>query len=131
MNSKAKVPTKAYSGDLGWDVYSIGPYTLWHGDLTLIQTGIAIQPREGWGFIVKDRSSMAIRKVFTHGGVYDQGFRGEVQIGLTCEDPQYYINEGDKVAQIIFVPIASGGPEVVNELDPSERGTNRHGSSGR
>jgi dUTP pyrophosphatase len=131
LHPKAKVPTKAYAGDLGWDVYAVAPYTINHGHLCLIQTGIAIQPRPGWGFIVKDRSSMALKQVFTHGGVYDQGYRGEVLIGLTCEDPQYYINEGDKVAQIVFVEIAAGYPLLVEELDPSERGTNHHGSSGR
>lgn len=131
LNPKAKVPTKAYEGDLGWDVYSVAPYTLYNGHITLIQIGIAIQPRQGWGFVVKDRSSMAVKQVFTHGGVYDQGYRGEVTIGLTCEDPQYYVNEGDKVAQIIFIPIVTGDPQVVDELDPSERGMNHRGSSGR
>ena len=131
LNPKAKVPTKAYEGDLGWDLYSVGPYTLEHGHITMIQIGIAIQPRKGWGWIVKDRSSMAKAQVFTHGGVGDNGYRGEVNVGLTCEDPQFYINEGDRVAQIVFVPIAEGGPEVVTELDPSERGARRWGSSGR
>jgi len=125
------VPTKAYYGDLGWDVYAIAPYTVWKGHLTLVQTGIAIQPRNGWGFIVKDRSSRAIEQLFTHGGVYDNGFRGEVTIGVTCEDPQYYISAGERIAQIVFVPIAEGGPEVVDELDPSERGEKHWGSSGR
>lgn len=132
LNSKAKVPTKAYEGDLGWDLYSIGPYTLEHGHITMIQTGIAIQPRKGWGWIVKDRSSMAKAQVFTHGGVGDNGYRGEITVGLTCEDPQYYIFEGDKIAQIVFVPIAEGDyPLVVQELEPSERGERKWGSSGR
>ncbi len=131
LHSNAMVPTKAYYGDLGWDVYAIAPYTVWKGHLTLVQTGIAIQPRNGWGFIVKDRSSRAIEQLFTHGGVYDNGFRGEVTIGVTCEDPQYYISAGERIAQIVFVPIAEGGPEVVDELDPSERGEKHWGSSGR
>jgi dUTP pyrophosphatase len=131
LNPKAKVPTKAYEGDLGWDLYSVGPYCLWKGVITMIQTGIAIQPRTGYGWIVKDRSSMAKAQVFTHGGVGDNGYRGEITVGLTCEDPQYYINEGDKIAQIVFVPIVEGKPEVVEELDPSERGARKWGSSGR
>jgi dUTP pyrophosphatase len=131
LNLKAKVPTKAYEGDLGWDVYSVAPYTIEKGHICMIQTGIAIQPRKGWGYIVKDRSSMSRSQVFTHGGVFDNGFRGEIVIGLTCEDPQYYISEGDKVAQIVFVPIAEGYPLIVEELDPSERGDKKWGSSGR
>jgi dUTP pyrophosphatase len=131
LNPKAKVPTKAYEGDLGWDVYSIGPYTLWHGDITMIQTGIAIQPRKGWGYLARERGSQAKNQVFAHGGTFDNGFRGEVIIGLTCEAPQFYINEGDKIAQLIFVPIATGYPQVVNELDQSERGERKWGSSGR
>jgi dUTP pyrophosphatase len=131
LNPKAKVPTKAYEGDLGWDLYSVGPYCLNHGHITMIQTGIAVQPRMGYGWIVKDRSSMAKAQVFTHGGVGDNGYRGEITVGLTCEDPQYYINEGDRVAQIVFVPIAEGFPMVVDELETSERGTRKWGSSGR
>lgn len=131
LHPNAKVPTKAYEGDLGWDVYSLFPVTLWRGDVTSVQTGIAIQPRHGWGWIAKDRSSMARKKVFTHGGVGDNGYRGEVSVSMTCEDPQYYISAGDKIAQIVFVPIAEGYPLLVEELDPSERGENRWGSSGR
>lgn len=131
LNTKAKVPTKSYDGDSGWDLYSVFPYTLWHGSVTVVQTGIAIQPRKGWGWIVKDRSSMAIAGVFTHGGVGDNGYRGEISVSMTCEDPQYYINAGDKIAQIIFHPVPEGGPVVVDELDPSERGERHWGSSGR
>lgn len=131
LNPKAKVPTKSYEGDSGWDLYAILPYTLWHGGVTVVKTGIAIQPRKGWGWIVKDRSSMAIAGVFTHGGVGDNGYRGEISVSMTCEDPQYYINAGDKIAQIVFHPVPEGGPEVVDELDPSERGEKHWGSSGR
>lgn len=132
LHSKAKVPTKAYEDDLGWDIYAIKPDTLWHGHLTWIQTGIAIQPRKGWGYKIWDRTSMAGQDVFTHGGVIDRGYRGEVHVGLTCETPQYYITEGQRIAQIVFIPIAEDGPVVVDELDPSEkRDTRGFGSSGR
>lgn len=131
LNPKAKVPTKAYEGDLGWDLYSVGPYTLWRGQITMIQTGIAIQPRKGYGWLARERSSMAKEQVFVHGGVGDNGYRGEITVGLTCETPQHYINEGDRIAQIIFLPIAEGGPVVVDELDLSERGERKWGSSGR
>lgn len=132
LNPKAKVPTKAYEGDLGWDLYSVGPYTLWKGSITMVQTGIAIQPRKGWGWLARERSSMAKEQVFVHGGVGDNGYRGEITVGLTCEAPQHYINEGDRIAQIIFLPIAEGDyPLVVQELDPSERGERKWGSSGR
>lgn len=131
LHPKAKVPTKAYEDDLGWDIYAIKPDTLWHGHLTWIQTGIAIQPRKGWGYKIWDRTSMAGQDVFTHGGVIDRGYRGEVHVGLTCETPQYYITEGQRIAQIVFIPIAEGGPVVVDELDPSERDTRGFGSSGR
>lgn len=131
LSPKAKVPTKAYEDDLGWDLYALAPVTLWHGHISWVQTGIAIQPRKGWGYKVWDRTSMADRNVFSHAGVIDNGYRGEVHVGLTCEDPQYYIFEGDKIAQIVFIPIAPGGPVVVDELDPSERDVNGFGSSGR
>jgi dUTP pyrophosphatase len=131
LNPKAKVPTKSYEGDLGWDLYSAMPCTIWHGSAAVVQTGIAIQPRKGWGYKIFDRSSMGLRLVEVHGGVYDNGYRGEVTVTLSCEDPQFYINEGDRIAQIVFLPIPDGGPVVVDELDPSERGERHWGSSGR
>lgn len=131
LHADARVPTKAYEDDLGWDVYSLFPETLWHGQLTRVQTGIAIQPRKGYGFVTRDRSSMANAQVFSHGGVFDGGFTGEVVIGLTCETPQYYIAAGDRVAQIIFVPIAEGEPMVVDQFEPTERGERKWGSSGK
>lgn len=131
LNPKGKVPTKSYEDDLGWDLYAAAPYTLWKGHATVVQTGIAIQPRKGLGYKIFDRSSMGLKLVEVHGGVYDGGYRGEVTVTLSCEDPQYYINEGDRIAQIVFLPIIEGAPLIVEELDPSERGEKHWGSSGR
>ena len=64
--SHATLPTKAHAGDLGYDLYAAEQVSLHAGDTVLISTGIAIQFPEGYGGVIKDRSSVATKmEIFT------------------------------------------------------------------
>lgn len=139
LNPAATLPTIAYEGDLAYDIYASEAA---HLSLlpTLVKTSIICAafwdfiPRP-LGLIVKDRSSMALKGVFTHGGVIDPGYRGELVINMTSNNPDgYHIKQGDKIAQMIPIHVLTG---VVTEtedfsiLPQTARGDKGWGSSGR
>ncbi len=136
---RAKLPTTAYNGDLGYDLYALEDTWIFQ-EPTLVRTGIACaaysEDRSGqiWplGLIIKDRSSMALKGLFTHGGVIDPGYRGELVVNLTCTKiTPYNVQAGDKIAQMVPVQVLTGEVREVTVLEQSERGENKFGSSGR
>ena len=134
----ARVPVVAHPGeDLGYDVFALEAVELWARASMRVKTGIAVQARDpetgvGLGLLVRDRSSMAARGVAVTGGVIDAGYRGEIQILLTnLTDVAIRIEAGDKIAQMIPVPVLTGQVQQVEELRDSSRAEKGFGSSGR
>lgn len=134
LHPEAMLPTCSRPGeDLAFDLYALEGAVLQHAQVQRLRTGIALE-MEGFGFLVRDRSSMAFPKgILTCGGVIDRGYRGEMFVNLILfGDKEWLIQRGDRIAQLI--PIR---PETlvliieVNELSLSERGEKGYGSSGR
>lgn len=139
LEAGAKAPTVTNPGeDLGYDLYALHDIYIVPGTVHKVRTGIAVEAAY-WiaavvrsGLIIKDRSSMASKGVFTHGGVIDSGYRGEIVVLMsTVNKSSYRINAGDKIAQMIPVPVITDGEiVVVDELTDTSRGENGLGSSG-
>jgi len=134
----AKAPVVAHPGeDLGYDIFALEAVELWARSSVRVRTGIAVEARHpesgiGLGLLVRDRSSMAARGVAVTGGVIDAGYRGEIQILLTnLTDEAVRINAGDKIAQMIPVPVLTGEVRQVEDLGDSARAEKGFGSSGR
>jgi dUTP pyrophosphatase len=83
------------------------------------------------GFLVKDRSSMAAKGVFTHGGVIDSTYRGEIVVLMTTLTDIYEIRSGDRIAQLVPTPVLTGTVTESSELTGGARGSRGFGSSGR
>jgi dUTP pyrophosphatase len=84
------------------------------------------------GALVRDKSSMASRRVITTAGVIDAGYRGEVRIVMeNLGDQPTEIHAGDKIANLIPYPVLTTPVQVVDELAESSRGAGGFGSSGR
>lgn len=140
LDPNAKLPTVAFVGeDLGYDLYSLEECWVYNNHVSKIRTGIAARAyntdRSGklWalGMIVKDRSSMALKGVFTHGGVLDAGWTGELCVLMTTITPApYRIGAGDKIAQMVPVQVLTGDIVEVNALEETNRGSQGFGSSG-
>jgi dUTP pyrophosphatase len=137
LDPGATLPTCARPGeDLAFDVYSLEDAELNYARVRRLRTGVALE-MEGFGFLVRDRSSMAYPKGFlTCGGVIDRGYRGEIFINLilfgTAESMEFRIRRGDKIAQLIPIrPETMVQIVEVDELSPSDRGEKGYGSSGR
>ena len=103
------------------------------GQTRLIPTGIAIQFPEGYGGLLRDRSSVATkRNLFVVAGVIDNGYIGEIMIALhNSTDGFERIMVGEKIAQLILIPTVNFTVEEVDELvSADERGTGGFGSTG-
>jgi dUTP pyrophosphatase len=131
------LPTYAHPGDAGADLVANVEVVLEAGGgRALIATGVAVAIPEGYAGLVLARSGLSVN----HGvaclnapGLIDSGFRGELQVVLINTDPRtdYVVRRGDRIAQLIIVPIATGRFLETGSLPPSSRGEGGFGHSGR
>ncbi len=84
------------------------------------------------GALLRDKSSLASRRLVLTGGVIDAGYRGEIKVLLEnlAEEPAV-IHAGDKIANLIPYPVLTGEVRVVDDLGESSRKAGGFGSSGR
>jgi dUTP pyrophosphatase len=137
LETGARLPVVAHPGeDLGYDVFLLEPVDLAAGSTERLRTGIAVEarhPESGapLGLLVRDRSSLAARGLATTGGVIDAGYRGEILIVMSNSTAaSIHLNAGEKVAQMVPVPVLTGAVEQVNTLESSLRLGKGFGSSG-
>lgn len=135
LDPRAVIPSRAYDGDAGLDLYALEATTLGAGQRAAVPTGIAVEIPEGQAGLVLPRSGLAAK----HGialvnapGLIDSGYRGEVRVLLLNTDRErgYEVQAGDRIAQLLLVRYEV--PEVVevDALAESERGGGGFGSSG-
>jgi dUTP pyrophosphatase len=133
----AKAPTVAHPGeDLGYDVYAAVEITIPGRNHGIVSTGIAIEVADEdgrpMGALLRDKSSMAAKRLVLTGGVIDAGYRGEVRVLMeNLGDGPATIHVGDKVANLIPYPVLTGDVRVVGELAESKRKAGGFGSTGR
>ena len=131
----AVLPTRAYAGDGGLDLYASHAARIGAGERASIGTGIAVAIPPGHAGLVLPRSGLALR----HGialvnapGLIDAGYRGEVRVLLlnTDRESAFEVAAGDRIAQLLVVAFESLAAEEVDSLDASERDARGFGSSG-
>ena len=135
-----EIPFPAYAtpGSAGMDLRACidEAVTIPAGERRMVPTGLAIAlPGAEWVALVYARSGLAIK----HGlapancvGVIDSDYRGEIVVGLLNSSKEdYTIEPGERVAQLVIMPVTQARVSVVEELDETERGTGGFGSTGR
>jgi dUTP pyrophosphatase len=129
----AKLPEQALQGDLGYDVFSDEDKWIEPGGFKLVSTGISVHNSSyKYGFIIKDRSSIAMKGLFTHAGVIDAGYTGEIKVLFHNNNATAIkIEQGDKIAQLVPTKVVSFEVEEVDELFETKRGENGFGSTGK
>jgi dUTP pyrophosphatase len=135
LRPEATLPTRAYPGDAGLDLYAVEEHTLWPGERASIGTGIAVQIPEGQAGLVVPRSGLAAKhgiSVVNAPGLIDAGYRGEIRVLLLNNDSEhaFEVSPGDRIAQLVLVEVRTPAVSEVSSLDASERGAGGFGSSG-
>jgi dUTP pyrophosphatase len=137
LSPHAKAPTVAHPGeDLGYDVYSAVTLTIPPKGHAIVSTGMVVEctsaSGEKMGALLRDKSSMAARRLALTGGVIDAGYRGEIRVLMeNLGDSAAEIRAGDKIANLIPYPVLTAEVEVVEELADSQRQAGGFGSTGR
>ena len=102
-----------------------------HGNV-VVETGVYIETPENHVTMVKSKSGLYVKHCITVTGVVDEGFTGNVLINMINHgDDDIYFNQGDKIAQLVIMPVAYPEFEQVDEISGGERGDNGYGSTGR
>lgn len=145
LDKEAKMPTKAYDTDAGFDIYSRERKVVPARGRAIFDTGVHIElPKiQLWdghsysttfhtaGFL-KSKSGLNVKHNITSDGVVDIGYNGSIVVKLYNHgDTDYVVEKGDKISQLCIVPILPVRLELVDELVGGERGNNGFGSSGK
>lgn len=131
----ADAPGFAHPGDAGADLISSEDVELAPGQRALVGTGLRIALPAGYAALVLPRSGLAVKHgitVVNAPGLIDAGYRGEVKVCLLNTDASetYRISAGDRIAQLMVVPVVPVDFIPVETLPGSARGESGFGSSG-
>ena len=134
VHENAKLPVRANSTDAGMDVFAINPIIIPPQEDKCVSLGWICEFPEGYALIVKEKSGRAVKNKLDIGAcVIDSTYRGEVHVHLfnnSTTEP-VIIEAGEKIAQIIVVPVWTGNPKEVDSIDTNtKRGTGGFGSTG-
>ena len=132
LASDAVLPTRAHPNDAGMDLYGLEDVVLGPRQGKVARTGVAVALADGYVGLVADRSSLAKKGIKTAGGVIDAGYRGEIQIVMwNLSDAEIRLCRGDRIAQLLVMPIATPAVVEASELENTQRGAKGFGSSGQ
>jgi dUTP pyrophosphatase len=131
----SQVPVYAHPGDAGADLVSAETLRLEPGQRALVGTGVRIALSDGYVAFVVPRSGLAAKHGITivnAPGTVDAGYRGEIKVSLLNTDASeaYDIAIGDRIAQLIVMPVPRVTFLPVDELPDSTRGEGGFGSTG-
>ena len=134
LREDARVPERAYAGDAGLDLATCEAIRLAPGERTLVPTGLAVAIPEGYAGFVQPRSGLAAREgitVVNSPGLIDAGYRGEIQVVLLNTDRErtFTAQPGERIAQLVVLPVPELSLREVDVLPPSERGVRGFGPS--
>jgi len=136
LKQDAVLPTRAHEGDAGLDLHACEEAHIGPGERWGVGTGVAVEIPAGHAGLVLPRSGLAR----DHGislvnapGLIDSGYRGELRVLLLNNDPAevFRIAVGDRIAQLVLVPITIAAVVEAPALAESGRGEGGFGSSGR
>lgn len=132
IHSNAKLPTRATQGDAGLDVYTPTDFTIPARGHSKVGLGWKCKVPTGWVLLVFNKSGHAVRFGLDKGAeVIDSGYRGEVHIHLfNHTDTDVSFVAGDKIAQLLCMPVWIGEPTEGSVIDDTERGAGGFGSTG-
>lgn len=132
LDENAIMPTRAHETDAGLDLYA--PYGVFiePRNSVTIDTGVHIELPPNTVGMLKSKSGLNVKHGLTSEGVIDVGYTGSIVVKLqNHKSSGYYVNKGDKISQLVILPILTPELEVVDSLLPTERGDNGFGSTGK
>lgn len=133
LDSGAKMPTRAHDTDAGIDIYSREEKVISaNGGSETFDTGVHLEIAPGYVGFLKSKSGLNVKYGITSEGVIDAGYTGSIVAKLyNNSDSDYTVRAGDKITQLVILPISTPPLELVKSIEDTERGCGGFGSTGR
>ena len=131
LDENAYEPIRAHDTDAGLDLLSPQRYVLRDNSSVIIDTGVHVQLPKGCAGMLVSKSGLNTNHNITSTGLIDEGYTGSIKVKLYNHGGgNYIINKGDKISQLVVVPVRYEPIEIVDEIEGLERGDNGFGSTG-
>lgn len=131
LDEKAKMPTKAHETDAGFDLYAPEDAFVRCRSSEIIDTGVHIEIPKGYVGFLKSKSGLNVKNGITGEGVIDAGYTGSIVAKLYNNGYEAVkFKKGQKIIQIVFLPIPDVELVQADSFEATERGENGFGSSG-
>lgn len=132
LDNGAYMPERAYEADAGYDLRSPIKTRLYAGQAVVIDTGVHVQIPKGHVGMLKSKSGLNVKHDIVGEGVIDSGYTGSIHVKLYNHGTESYVIEvGDKISQLVIIPILTPEIELTDSLEATDRGNGGFGSSGR
>lgn len=132
LDKGAKMPTRAYPTDAGLDLYAMETQIVPAKESAVFDTGVHIELPVGTVGLLQSKSGLNIKYGLTNEGVIDVGYTGSIKVKLYNDSGyDYAVSAGDKISQLLIVPVLTPELELVDSLDETARGNNGFGSTGK
>lgn len=129
------IPERAHFDDAGIDFKTPVSFVLPAHGYKVIDLGISVQIPIGYFGKIESKSGLLVNHgICSMGGVIDSGYRGDIKVGMiNHSDEDYEFLAGDKLVQMVLIPVGLFDIDLVEELDPAESGRDENGwgSTGR
>jgi dUTP pyrophosphatase len=132
LDQGARMPTRAHMHDAGLDIYAREEKIVPARGSTTFDTGVHIALPEGTVGMLKSKSGLNVKYGLVSEGVIDVGYTGSIVVKLyNNSEYDYRVKAGDKISQLVILPIITPTISLADSLDDTERGDNGFGSTGR
>ena len=142
LSGNAILPTRAHEWDGGLDLYTPEDVTVVRSRWTptegitigsaTIDTGVHVEIPKGYVGFIKSKSGLMVKHGLTADGTIDCGYVGSIRVKLFNHTSiSYEFKAGEKIAQLVLLPIITPDLEVVDSLEDTDRGSGGFGSTGK
>lgn len=132
LDEGAKMPTRAHPWDAGLDLYAKDFRYIRANGSWSFDTGVHVEIPEGCVGLIKSKSGLMVNHGITTDGTIDSHYTGSIRVKLFNHGgSKYYVQAGDKIAQLVIVPCLLPELELVDNLEETDRGSAGFGSTGR
>ena len=134
LDEGAFAPEKAHEDDAGYDIRT--PFGFLLDKKATIDTGVHVLIPPGYVGMLKAKSGLNVNFDIVGEGVVDAGYTGSIKVKLydldyTDQKSAYYFERGDKIIQLVIMPIPRTSMKQVKRFEKTDRGNNGFGSTGR
>ena len=136
LDHGAYMPERAYSLDAGYDLrtpvdFVLPPASDMGDGWKVVDTGVHMEIPAGHVGLIRSKSGLNVNRSITSDGTIDAGYTGSIHVKLYNHGNLFkHFKAGDKISQIVILPIITPELELVDELPGTERGSNGFGSTG-